>query len=191
MNIKRIFLDVDGVLADFASAAVRACGFPNLVPSHWHFYEDMDLTADEMWDRIHADPLFWENLPEYDWYEELVDMCLEASGGNVTIVTHPADHPDSWAGKHLWLKERAWTHEDVVMTSQKHLLGGPGRVLIDDSEENVQKWSDAGGIGWLFPQPWNSMRMHSDYPTTLVRFALSSWKTPTFTTTNTSACRHK
>lgn len=162
MKIERIFLDVDGVLADFASAAVRACGFPDLVPSHWHFYEDMGLTAEEMWERIHADPLFWENLPEYEWYEELVDMCMDIAP--VTIVTHPADHPDSWAGKYLWLKERAWTHEDIVFTSQKHLLAGPGRLLIDDSAENCVLWRAHGGTRIMFPCPWNVLSGVSENP---------------------------
>lgn len=181
MKIERIFLDVDGVLADFAGAAVRACGFPDLVPSHWHFYEDMGLTAEGMWERIHADPLFWENLPEYEWYEELVDMCLSIAP--VTIVTHPADHPDSWAGKYLWLKERAWAHDDIVMTSQKHLLAGPGRLLIDDSDSNTDKWHDAGGVAWLFPRRWNQLRHIGNDPMRYVKFAADLYLNPVSSST--------
>ena len=38
---------------------------------------------------------------------------------------------------------------------QKQLLAGKNRILIDDSQRNVEQWKQAGGRAVLVPQPWN------------------------------------
>ena len=48
------------------------------------------------------------------------------------------------------------TFRRYALTPQKHLLAGPNRILIDDNDRNIEAFRAAGGIGILFPQPWNA-----------------------------------
>jgi hypothetical protein len=40
--------------------------------------------------------------------------------------------------------------------NDKHLLAGPGRLLIDDHPGNCHDWNESGGVSILFPRPWNT-----------------------------------
>ena len=37
-------------------------------------------------------------------------------------------------------------------------MAHPGALLIDDADRNVKRFVRAGGMAYLFPQPWNSNR---------------------------------
>ncbi|MEM7314964.1 MAG: hypothetical protein AAF497_17600, partial [Planctomycetota bacterium] len=54
-----IYLDCDGVLADFAGAAGRRHGIPE-VPNKWDWYKDHGLTTTEFFDRL-RDVEFWRD----------------------------------------------------------------------------------------------------------------------------------
>jgi hypothetical protein len=41
-----------------------------------------------------------------------------------------------------------------ILTSCKEHLAS-GSVLVDDSDKNIEKWENNGGVGILFPQYWN------------------------------------
>ena len=48
-----------------------------------------------------------------------------------------------------------------VMTRHKHLLAGKDRLLFDDWEPNVRKFSRAGGNAVLVPAVHNQFKRHS------------------------------
>lgn len=44
----------------------------------------------------------------------------------------------------------------MVIAWDKSCLAHPDSILIDDCDENVDKFNDAGGKAILVPQDWNS-----------------------------------
>lgn len=160
-----LFLDLDGCLVDFCDPAYRVHGRTCAVnePSKYDFFEDWGMTADEFWEPIdRLGPDFWINIPRYPWFGELVDLCRCPQ---FTIATTPSRHANSTAGKLMAIQAMFGAHfRDYLITPRKWLLGGPGRVLIDDNEENCEKFVSHGGEAILFPRPWNENREHSADP---------------------------
>lgn len=158
MSERIIFLDMDGVCADFVGAALEACGHPELAPIRcWDMSKQMGITVSEFWRRIDAKGIgFWEGLQEYHWFNNMYDsLCRQ---GEVYFVSAPSNSIHSFSGKAAWLKGRFSPHFNrLIFTQHKHLLaGGPGeRVLIDDNEKNCKSFREHGGRAILFPQTWN------------------------------------
>jgi hypothetical protein len=53
----------------------------------------------------------------------------------------------------------------------KASVAGPGKILIDDKNENIDEWEAAGGIGILYPRPWNRLA-GNPLPLEYLRFSL-------------------
>lgn len=169
------FIDLDGVLADFVTAACIIHGQPDL-PNNWPRGEysmetALGITRTQFWKGIQNSPQFWHELPAYPWVSRLVGIVREAQYRPV-ISTSPSKDPQCAAGKTAWIQKHLGDRwRDYFIGAKKDLLAADGRVLIDDSEENVDAFEHAGGIGLLFPQPWNRLHGMVD-PLGYVRDAL-------------------
>lgn len=156
--IECIFLDMDGVLADFVTASLAATGVPlehDEVDS-WDYFTPF-MSEMEFWRKIDAVDGFWDQIKPYPWASSLVEMCELVAP--VYFCSSPSPHHVSASAKIKWLRDYGLMAKDdsnYVLTSHKHLLAGPRRVLIDDGEHQLEAFSKAGGIGIRFPQPWNS-----------------------------------
>ena len=160
-----IFLDMDGVIADFIKAALQVHfnekwrevleAWPKGV---YETYGHMGITEVQFWDKINeggAD--FWANIPEFPWTYDLIEMCREY--GKVCILSSPSRNPDCAQGKLRWVK-RVFGEKfrDYVFAPKQHkkLVAAPDRYLIEDSERNAEDFVAAGGGGVvIIPQPWN------------------------------------
>jgi 5'(3')-deoxyribonucleotidase len=146
MNIQRIFIDMDGVLADFNTGVETLTGtpFPNTDKGH----NDYDLRKEEL-----TNKRLFRNLPPLPDMYELVGYVrhtnlpweiLTAAGViNRELVV--------W-DKNEWIKE--YISPTVVVTctmtgSQKGMFAFEGSVLIDDRIKNIESWEANGGIGIL------------------------------------------
>ena len=161
----RIFLDMDGVLVDFVSAALACHGAPDLLdnwpPGEWSVPQVLGISKEEFWRAIDAQGhVFWANLCPYPWTRQLVDMVASLDPG-WTIATAPSRNPACPQGKISWMR----SHLDegngrpfmrFMIGRDKHALAAPRCILVDDSDEKIDAFNEAGGIGILFPQPWNS-----------------------------------
>ncbi len=159
MNPSAIFLDLDGVLADFPTPAVNLFGRPELLePGRWpsdvYYVKDLlDVPGPVFWKAIaDAGPDFWANLPLYSWTYKLVRHCTAI--GPTFFLTDPTFCVHCETGKRLWIQKHFGTVIPYVMTDQKHLLARPGRVLIDDYAGNCELWRKHGGQTIEFPGPW-------------------------------------
>ena len=113
MNILRIYIDMDGVLANFDKAADEH-------PSNGKKGFRPDLTLDFS---------KFEPMPgAIKAVQELLDM-----GHDLFIATTPPwNHPDSWGQKRDWVeKHLPALKRKMVLTHRKDLLIGD--ILIDDS----------------------------------------------------------
>ena len=55
-----------------------------------------------------------------------------------------------------WLQARFGVEfGDYILTAHKDRLAHENAYLVDDYDENVDRFSARGGVGVLFPQFWN------------------------------------
>lgn len=156
------FLDIDGVLADFAGAAAALHGRdPSLdwwPTGHYDMARVLGMTDLEFWAPINeCGSDFWASLGTLPWAQDLVQMVMcECSG--FTLTTSPSRHPSSAHGKTEWIHRMfGSSFRNYMIGPPKHLLSKwPGAILIDDYHVNVATFREYGGRAILFPQKWNA-----------------------------------
>lgn len=166
MKIEKIYLDVDGVLADWVGGCAALFGkttkeLEEKWPTDCHGIEGpLGVSIDDIWGMVDpAGEAFWSGLETYPgawgfyWYcKTIAPVCF---------LTKPSMRKESWSGKHEWL--RRFTMKDdvsrmITMTYEKSELAKPGRVLVDDLDSNCEEFRAAGGSAIVLPRAWNSMR---------------------------------
>lgn len=158
-----VFLDMDGVIADFAGEALRCHGEPRLLDNwpegEWDIAGVLGISNTEFWKPINTLE-FWKYLPAFPWMQSLVEMVDKHAWH---ICTAPSLAPECIAGKTAWLKRHFGRHmTNTFFGKDKWLLAGPDRLLIDDNDENCRLFREAGGTAILFPQPWNANHFRCD-----------------------------
>lgn len=158
--IKTVFLDMDGVLVNFRKGVHDAFGkfydYATL-SNKWTFWNDWDDVTLEMVNHA-CNTKFWECL---EWTKDGRNILLAIwkifNSENIYLLTDPVIGTGTHTGKMLWID--AWLPEYVKRTiitqAPKHLLARPDTLLIDDKDENVDGFREAGGQGILVPRPWN------------------------------------
>lgn len=132
----RIFVDMDGVLADFDSGYESAFG----VRPSIH-------TDNVNWDLVRDHKDFYLNLPPMPDFAEL--WAFIAPFRPVVLTGVPWSVAEAPANKEAWA--RRWLGDTEIRTcrsSEKCLHAEAGDVLIDDWEKYRRKWEKAGGI-WI------------------------------------------
>ena len=144
-----VYLDMDGVIADFFGALAYRNGV-----SHWKSIKDIEKALVDVW---HTD--FFYQIDEFPESEKIVEMVKKESNGDWGICSSPlrGDMMNSAYWKREWLAERHWLPEieKLIFTGNKHKyavnrLSGKPNILIDDKPDNIKRWNDAGGIGIRF-----------------------------------------
>jgi 5'(3')-deoxyribonucleotidase len=158
-NKKIILLDLDGVLAMFVKSAMSALNITDYsVPRGVHPIEKwngVNVTTEQFWKAIdNGGESFWENLEKYPWADDLLNYCERK--GSTFFLTAPSRNPNCSSGKMKWIKKH-YPHmtRRTILTAHKYLLAAPERLLIDDTEDKVDSFTQWGGNGLLFPQLWN------------------------------------
>jgi len=141
---KTIFIDMDGVVADFDAYAQSILGYSTPGGKRYPL---------EDWAKISANPRFYYELEVCGNANELVDACLKLANDVkfLTAIPRANDVPWSFSDKVLWAQER-WPNIPVWFgpySHDKHLHCSSGDVLIDDRDDNINDWNRAGGIGIL------------------------------------------
>ena len=133
---KQIYLDCDGVLADFDKGAEKILGMP---PGVFEKRYNPGL----FWKRLATAPDFFENLePMPDAYE-----LYEAVKHRRPIILTGLPR-GAWAEpqKRRWA-ERWFPGVEVIttMAALKREHCDPGDVLVDDRDKHRHLWEQAGG----------------------------------------------
>ena len=134
---RQIYLDCDGVLADFDKAAEALLGAPS------HVFETRH-GAGQFWRRLANADNFFENLePMPDAYE----LYAAVKPRRPIILTGLPR--GNWAEpqKRRWA-ERHFPGVPVIATSAalKREHCHPGDVLVDDRAQHRHLWEQAGGL---------------------------------------------
>ena len=132
-----IFLDCDGVLADFDSYAADYFG------KHPREYERL-MGSERFWRELEAKGDFYRNLPVMRDAHKLVDGVRHL---NPTILT--GCPRGNWAEQ----QKIDWAHEHfpgipviTCRSADKRLHSKPGDVLIDDWPQHRHRWIEHGGV---------------------------------------------
>lgn len=186
--MKTILLDMDGVLVDFASGALRLFRgeedtkqlLANWPKGEYAIEKVLGVTTMELWFKINTEGArFWEHLKPYPWVNEVIEACVDGNGREgreVMFCTAPSLLATSYAGKANWAMSYIISVPGLCLilipSKVKRLLAGPETILIDDSEQNCNEFEAAGGTAILFPAPWNRFGKFDADPGNYVRRAL-------------------
>ena len=148
-NIKmtsRVYVDMDGVIADFFSALAE---FRKV--NHWK--DQGEITLDTSIKELQGTN-FFETLPVFPFAKKLVDLVKSYTGGDWYVNTSPLrdDHENSEYYKTKWLKNHNFDPKDIIVTKRKESYAvdkktGIPNILIDDRPKNLERWVARGGVG--------------------------------------------
>lgn len=167
----KVFLDMDGVLVDFAKAAFKLhgvnykhypTGFGWDIVGAINSIAHNPISEQNFWGKM--DEYFWATLPKTSLCDILVAdaaKCFEPE--NIFILTSGGS-PAAASGKIRWISHNlpAYMQMNVLIGAHKHLLAGPGTLLIDDCDQQVDNFRAAGGEAILVPRPWNTAHATTD-----------------------------
>lgn len=153
------FLDLDGVLVDFVAGALKL--HKHHIPYQqvrWDFYNQIGLSSEaDFWKDMGYD--FWKGL---DWTMEGRELltALEDLFGRerIVLLTSPCLTPGCVDGKLEWVRKNLPSYtRQILVGSIKQAIAAPHKLLVDDNQDNTQKFTDAGGLTVLVPRPWNRL----------------------------------
>ena len=139
----RVYLDMDGVLADFFGEWARLAKVDH--------YKDIN-NAEENLQLVRDHPTFWVDLPLLPHAKALIKTVIEQYG-EYRICSKPLEgDARSKPGKMEWIRKNLsdMMPVDVVLTANKAAFAtqdGVPNILVDDFGVNIKSWKAAGGIG--------------------------------------------
>lgn len=139
-----LYLDMDGVIADFDAYARDTLGLPPMG----------GLYPEDVWKQLAAADRLYRDLPKTPYADQLVDrcrlLCAEKGWRLLFLTAVPKGNDMKWAfyDKVNWGRER---YPDIPVmfgpySRDKHVHCQPGDILIDDRRSNIEEWQAAGGI---------------------------------------------
>jgi hypothetical protein len=137
--IKKIYIDLDGVLAEFDKAVYEKTGILDL------------LGKDQSWRTVFGDLDFFLNIEPFWYAHDLVEK-IKDFGCDVEILSSSGTNNSQIVAcqKILWCA-RYFPRLPVNIvnkSSEKALFASSETLLIDDRcEKSIVPWVEAGGIG--------------------------------------------
>ena len=141
---RTIYIDMDGVVADFDSYA------SNIVGRNVGWDHD-DLTSEE-WAILAKVPNLYFQLPLIEQSVPMVGLCKSfASRANIeflTAIPRKTTMPSAKQDKIDWINEffPGIPVNFGPFSKDKQKWARPGDILIDDKPSNILEWGAAGGI---------------------------------------------
>ncbi|HEX8572502.1 MAG TPA: hypothetical protein VF759_07115 [Allosphingosinicella sp.] len=134
---RRLYLDCDGVLADFDKGAAAVLGM------HPRAFEKRNGLG-RFWAKLASAPDFYFSLPLLDGATELFEAVRHLDPIILTGLPQgnwAADQKVRWAAKHF-----PGTRIITTMARNKRDHGKEGDVLVDDQIKHAHLWEEMGGI---------------------------------------------
>ena len=161
----KIYFDMDGVLADFDTAAAPLSGGRDDLNNRVDLMSvDARDAKSARWHRIEQNQNFWADIPVMDGIEELLRVAADM--GELFVLTSvPAAKKFVGGEKYvdfIEAEKKAWIARHmgdffpqqnvIVARVPKEELVQPtaDTLLIDDRAVNIDDWCAAGGRGLVF-----------------------------------------
>ena len=172
-----IYLDMDGVIADYFQHAIKTFAravnleakdfykeqLQHWPKGEWHIERGLGISSELYSFIMSRAPGFWHDIPIYPDAHRF--YCELRNKGDVTILTSPdATDPKCIEGKKAWLARYNFDCP-VIFEHHKYKIGTKLDYLIDDKDENIEKWP---GIGILVPRIWNKAGVNMRHYSTIL-----------------------
>lgn len=152
MTVRKIYFDMDGVLADFDRGLIELCSFD----PHDQMIED-EAADKQMWEAIKEEKHFYDHLELKPGAEEMFRLLYDKYGSCCEILTGipKAKRGIDTAGEDKISWVRRLLSEDIPVhivykEEKKNYCTGEDCILIDDYARNIEEWEAFGGTGILF-----------------------------------------
>ena len=162
IEIKKIYFDMDGVLADFDRGIREICG---LVPIAQDAPDRSAAMEDVMWGKVKDAGHFYDMLEPISGSKEMFDAVYEKYGNRCEILTgvpRPKRGIDTASEDKVKWMRRLFSKDikinTVLRAEKKNFCTGKDCVLIDDFSKNIREWNEMGGTGILFINPEDTIR---------------------------------
>lgn len=134
MDVTQLYLDLDGVLADFDRGVEEITG-----------ERPDELSTKAMWKALAAHPDFFGTLEMMEDAQHLWDYCEPY---DPTILTGLPRGDWAEDQKRRWVANMLGRDVDVITcwSHEKPKWSGPGHVLVDDRERLEEPWEQEGGV---------------------------------------------
>lgn len=160
MTIRKIYLDMDGVLADF-DRGVRELCHRDPLPQGTGTREEKAA----LWAAIRKVPHFYGKLEPMDGAVLFFSLLEDEYGDRVEILTgipkpykgvlYSAEDKTAWVRRYLSEKVVI----NIVYREEKpEYCTGPEDILVDDYAKNIREWENSGGTGILYRGPEETLR---------------------------------
>ena len=153
VNKPIVYVDMDGVLADFFGGVEKLYGV-----DHWKQLVS-DKTKDlkmEVINKIQGTD-FFATLPKFPTADQLLAIVKEYTGGTFSILSSPlrGDHQNSANHKKTWISQNIEAPAEIIITGRKESYAkdkrtGTSNILIDDRPKNLDRFKASGGYGILY-----------------------------------------
>jgi len=154
-----LFVDLDGVLADFDKAVRKLTG------KSAGELENAQEMGQPFWEKVRALGIY-RNL---DWMPGAEALWNRLLPFKPTILTGCPKAPKDesgpyaeWAAndKRAWCEKHLGSAVPVICTRSfwKWKYAGPGKILIDDQGKNIRAWEQHKGIGVLYVSPDKTLK---------------------------------
>ena len=141
-----IFLDNDGVLADFSNHCKALFGkYPK------------ELADFDLWRLVDQDrEAFWADIPVKDGARELFELASPFAPTVLTgcprdnqseerkLCPYAVSHKKEWVAKHFGDQVPVIT---CFSRDKPGFMYNPGDILVDDTYINIKRWRNANGYG--------------------------------------------
>lgn len=143
---RTIYLDLDGVFADFEKKAIELVG-----------KRPKDMQPQEFWKELGKHDHVWRDLELMPGSRMLYDTVMKIPDVDVAFLTAlprptgkmatAADDKKHWVKEHFGPECRVFTVIGGV-NKARHIQTLDD-ILIDDTSKNIEAWNQKGGIGIL------------------------------------------
>jgi len=156
----KVLLDMDGVLVNTVKGICEFFKIKNPYvygeSADWDLSKTLGIEHKDLWPHLGYE--FWRDLEPYPWMKDVVSLLEEDFGKeNICLLTSPCETRGCSDGKTDWVKEYLPDYtKRCLVGSAKEFCASLDRLLIDDNDDNVAKFREAGGNAFLFAGPWNA-----------------------------------
>ncbi len=149
-SASEIYVDMDGVLADFFGEWARLMDVDH--------FTDINKQHDinDALQKIRDTDDFWLRLPMLPEAKKLLSLIKQVKGSYNICSSPLADDPNSEKHKRTWIEKNLsfFPPDNVYITHNKPQYAtnkdGIPNILIDDYGKNIRDWEAAGGTGFKY-----------------------------------------
>lgn len=140
-SARRVYLDLDGVMADFDAHFPATFGL-----------DHRGMADDDMWSTINGHPSYFRDMPPCAGAVEFF-RSIEHLAPIILTACPKSNYPHVAGQKREWVREHLSATATILpVMGGRHkplFMHAPGDILVDDWEKNTAAWTAAGGVAIL------------------------------------------